>query len=273
MNATQTERTRSRRRKEAEFEPALSDPPPYVGGYCPVTVEFDRETKADAGAVIVCDHLFFRYSRRTDWVINDFSHAFSPGITLIKGASGCGKSTLLRLLAGYLQPASGTIRLPDGRSPRDAHFQRRELGFVFQQLNLLPLASVARNLEMAGALAGLSDAETAERTERWLRLLGLMDFAGRRPASLSGGQQQRAAIARALIKEPPMLLLDEPTSGLDDLNAQVIANTLRQFVVGPRYCVICTHDHRLDFLAHEVLDFNRFLPVEGHLVALARAAE
>jgi ABC-type lipoprotein export system ATPase subunit len=215
----------------------------------------------------------FRYSRKTPWVIRDFSHAFRPGITLIKGASGCGKSTLLRLIAGYLSPENGSIRLPDGRNPRHPDFQRRDLGFVFQQLNLLPLATVARNLQMAGALAGLSDQETAVKTQRWLALLGLREFADRRPASLSGGQQQRAAIARALIKEPSVLLLDEPTSGLDDLNTQVIAGTLRQFVAGPRFCVICTHDHRLDFLAHEVLDFNRFLPVEGHLVALARAAE
>jgi ABC-type multidrug transport system ATPase subunit len=126
---------------------------------------------------------------------------------------------------------------------------------------------------MAGSLAGLSPADTMERTERWLRLLGLKEFADRRPMSLSGGQQQRAAIARALIKEPSVLLLDEPTSGLDDLNTQVISNTLRLFVTGPRICVVCTHDHRLDFIAHEVLDFNRFLPLEGHLVALAGTAE
>lgn len=226
-----------------------------------------------AREAVACSDLSFRYTRKTPWVIREFSHDFRPGITLIKGASGCGKSTLLRLLAGYLEPADGSIELPDGRNPRDPRFQRRELGFVFQQLNLLPLATVARNLEMAGTLAGLSSEDTAEKTQRWLGLLGLREFADRRPASLSGGQQQRAAIARALIKEPIVLLLDEPTSGLDDLNTQVIANTLRQFVTGPRYCVICTHDHRLDFLAHEVLDFNRFLPVEGHLVALARAAE
>jgi ABC-type lipoprotein export system ATPase subunit len=222
---------------------------------------------------LCCHHVSFRYSRKTPWIINDFSHDFAPGITLIKGASGCGKSTLLRLLAGYLKPAQGAIQTPAGRPVRDPDFQRRELGFVFQQLNLLPLASVSRNLEMAGTLAGLSSRDTAERTQRWLNLLGLQEFAQRRPASLSGGQQQRAAIARALIKQPVALLLDEPTSGLDDLNTRVISNTLRQFVAGPCVCVICTHDHRLDYIAHEVLDFNRYLPLEGHLVALAGTAE
>ena len=225
------------------------------------------------GRPLGCERIFFRYSHKTDWIINDFSHPFTPGITLIKGASGCGKSTLLRIMAGYLSPTEGKVLTPSGVSPLDRDYQRKELGFVFQQLNLLPLATVARNLEMAGSLAGLPHEETLERTQRWLALLGLRQFADRRPAALSGGQQQRAAIARALIKEPTVLLLDEPTSGLDDLNTQVICNTLRKFVSGQRVCVICTHDHRLDFIADEVLDFNRFLPLEGHLVALAGTAE
>src|SRR5687768_2806684 len=235
--------------------------------------EFTEVPAKRAGRPLSCEKIFFRYSRKTDWIINDFSHPFAPGITLIKGASGCGKSTLLRILAGYLSASSGQIVTPSGVAPIDRDFQRKELGFVFQQLNLLPLATVARNLEMAGSLAGLPHDETLERTQRWLALLGLRQFADRRPAALSGGQQQRAAIARALIKEPTVLLLDEPTSGLDDLNTQVICNTLRQFITGHRVCVICTHDHRLDFIADEVLDFNRFLPLEGHLVALAGTAE
>jgi ABC-type lipoprotein export system ATPase subunit len=116
-------------------------------------------------------------------------------------------------------------------------------------------------------------AETRERIQIWLKLLGLEEFAHRRPASLSGGQQQRAAIARALVKHPSVILLDEPTSGLDDLNTQVISRALEQFVQKDKICVICTHDHRLDSLAHEVLDFNRFLPLERHLVPLAGAAQ
>jgi ABC-type lipoprotein export system ATPase subunit len=220
-----------------------------------------------------CQGLFFRYALRRPWVIEDFDHVFRPGITMIRGASGCGKSTLLRLLAGYMTPGRGTIRTPLGGDPLDSVFQRRHLGFVFQQLNLLPLATVARNLELAGSLAGLSPLENRTRTNQWLDSLGLSEFAWRRPDSLSGGQQQRAAIARALIKEPAVLLLDEPTSGLDDLNTQVIARALQQYVQGARICVICSHDDRLHSIAHEILDFNRFLPLERHLVALAGAAE
>jgi ABC-type multidrug transport system ATPase subunit len=145
------------------------------------------------------------------------------------------------------------------------------LGSFSSRSTCLPLATLERNLELAGSLGGLSARLTQERTAHWLGLLGLNEFAKRRPQSLSGGQQQRAAIARALIKEPRVLLLDEPTSGLDDLNTQVIIQVLRQYVVGSRICVICSHDSRLHPIAHEILDFNRFLPLERHLVALAGA--
>lgn len=222
--------------------------------------------------VLECQRVAFRYHARAHWIIRDFDHAFPPGISFVKGASGCGKSTLLRLLAGYLVPEEGRIVTPPGMPPTDTAFQRQQLGFVFQQLNLLPLATLERNLELAGSLAGLSPAVTRVRTAHWLKLLGLEEFARRRPQFLSGGQQQRAAIARALIKEPAVLLLDEPTSGLDDLNTQVIIRALEHYVTGGRICVICSHDSRLHPIADEILDFNRFLPLEGHLVALAGAA-
>lgn len=231
------------------------------------------EPMATGSAPLRCENISFRYRRDSRWVIKDFTHTFAPGISMIKGASGCGKSTLLRLLAGYLEPGEGRVITPTGPRASSPAYQRRDLGFVFQQLNLLPLASVRRNLELAGTLAGLSGPVLNQRSHQWFKLLGLEEFAHRKPDSLSGGQQQRAAIARALIKNPTVLLLDEPTSGLDDLNTQVIARTLREYVVAPRICVICSHDSRLTAIAHEVLDFNLFLPLEGHLVALAGAAQ
>jgi len=215
-----------------------------------------------------CLDVSFRYRRDRPWIIADFNYTFHPGVTLIKGASGCGKSTLLRLLAGFLKPARGQIVTPEGCAPANAEFQRRELGFVFQQLNLLPLATVQRNLALAASIAGLPGKAIAENSARWLGLLGLEPYLKRMPHSLSGGQQQRAAIARAMVKEPRVLLLDEPTSGLDDLNARVITRALKQFVTGNRICVISSHDSRLEHLADEVLDFNCFLPLERHLEAL-----
>jgi len=215
---------------------------------------------------ITCEKLGFTYGGAP--VFDAFDATFKPGLTLIKGFSGCGKSTLLKLVAGYLRPTAGRIALP-GSASHGTAFQRRDLGFVFQQLNLLPLASVRRNLALVGAFAGLSLVETNTRMHKYLALLGLEELADRDPGSLSGGQQQRAAIARALIKEPTVFLLDEPTSGLDDLNCRVIMNLLGAHLPPGCICLIATHDQRLNTLPHESLDFNRFLPVERHLVSLA----
>lgn len=215
-----------------------------------------------------CEGIYYRYGRKLDWVLNDFSHTFKPGVHLIKGYSGCGKSTLLRILGGYLTPADGKVQVSGYPKP-NRKFQREALGFVFQQLNLLPLATIERNLQLAGALAGIPAARRKENVARFLDELGLGDFVKRLPGSMSGGQQQRATIARALIKEPEVLLLDEPTSGLDDLNTEVIIKVLEKFIKGgDRVAVICTHDQRLDKIADEILDFNKFLPVERHLEAL-----
>lgn len=221
-----------------------------------------------SGDAITCTGLGFAYARRQA-VLAAFSASFGPGLTLVKGFSGCGKSTLLKLIAGYLLPTTGSIRLPGGFAPTDRAFQRDRLGFVFQQLNLLPLASLQRNLELVGTLAGLPRGVVRDRTRHYLERLGLAAFADRLPATLSGGQQQRAAIARALVKEPTVLLLDEPTSGLDDLNCRVIMKLLERHLPPGCVCLVATHDRRLEELPHEGLDFNRFLPVERHLVALA----
>ncbi|MGJ8656188.1 MAG: ATP-binding cassette domain-containing protein [Akkermansiaceae bacterium] len=219
--------------------------------------------------MLSCNNIYYRYARRAPWILEDFSHEFDPGVHLIKGFSGCGKSTLLRVIGGYLKQQRGKIQIEGYRS-NNYKFRKKDLGFVFQQLNLLPLANISRNLNLAAALAGIPKRERDANTDKYLSLLGLGEFKKRLPKSMSGGQQQRASIARALIKEPKVLLLDEPTSGLDDLNTEVIINVLNEFVNGgERIAIICTHDSRLDKVAHDILDFNRFLPMEGHLEALA----
>jgi len=219
--------------------------------------------------MISCKNIYYRYGRKAPWVLDDFSHTFASGIHLIKGYSGCGKSTLLRIIGGYLRQQRGQIEI-DGYANNGRKFRKEDLGFVFQQLNLLPLASVQRNLHLSAALAGIPKQKREENAAYFLKRLGLEDFTKRLPKSMSGGQQQRATIARALIKEPEVLLLDEPTSGLDDLNTEVILKVLSDFVTeGKRIAIICTHDTRLDRIAHDIVDFNRFLPLEGHLEALA----
>jgi len=209
-------------------------------------------------------NLSFRYSRSAQRVFDELQMTIDPGITLAKGFSGCGKSTLLRLAAGILKPDAGRVITTSPHKVGSPAYLRREVGIVFQQLNLLPLASVRRNITLAVEMAGCDTGEV----DALIEILGLADFADTRPTRLSGGQQQRAAIARALAKRPRILLLDEPTSGLDDLNTRVIINAIRSTLVDDAVCMIATHDKRLDSLANEILDFNTFLPVEEHLKAL-----
>lgn len=209
--------------------------------------------------------LGFTYPGSIHAIFEDLDLVLEPGVTLAKGFSGCGKSTLLRLVAGLMRPKSGSIRTSSPHRVGSSAYLRWDVGFVFQQLNLLPLASVRRNIRIAVEMAGGKQSEV----DRWIAKLGLEGYAKETPAKLSGGQQQRAAIARALAKKPSILLLDEPTSGLDDLNTQVILGAIRNDLPADAVCLIATHDTRLDAIADDSLDFNTFLPVEEHLQALA----
>lgn len=217
---------------------------------------------------IICKSLSYAYKTGTH-VLEDFSAEMHQGTTLLVGYSGCGKSTLLKLIAGFLTPTSGQVLL-DGKRPGSKQVCRESIGFVFQQLNLLPLSTVRQNLLLSATLSNLSAKEIEESVTSLSIALGLQDLLNSRPMELSGGQQQRAAIARALIKKPKYLLLDEPTSGLDDLNTQVITTQLASYAAAGGTCIIATHDTRLDILKHARINFNCFLPVERHLQAVAK---
>ncbi len=131
------------------------------------------------------------------------------------GPSGSGKSTTLNILAGLVDPDRGTV-VADGE-PEDG---RARFGYVFQQPRLLNWKTAWGNLEFALSAYRLSGGEVRLRTDRYLRLVGLEDFADEYPLQLSGGMRQRLAIARALVIEPAVLLMDEPFSGLDELTAR-----------------------------------------------------
>lgn len=132
-------------------------------------------------------------------------------IVAVVGGSGCGKSTLLRLIAGLDQPSEGSVRVDDDpiRAPHPA------VGLVFQEPRLLPWLSVAENVGFA--LAGIAAEERRRRVAEILQRVGLAAHAGDWPRELSGGMAQRAALARALVARPRVLLLDEPFSALDAL--------------------------------------------------------
>jgi putative ABC transport system ATP-binding protein len=153
----------------------------------------------------------------------------------VVGESGSGKSTLLNIVAGLERPDAGSVSL-DGRAldygddTALALWRRRHVGFVFQAFHLLPYLSVADNVALPLALTGVASAERAHRVEEALAAVGLADLAARRPGSLSGGEMQRAAIARALVHRPALVLADEPTGNLDAANAEVVLACLADAV-------------------------------------------
>lgn len=169
----------------------------------------------------------------------------------LTGPSGSGKSTILNL-AGLIDTAdSGDIELNgqciDTLSENQRTLLRRDaLGFVFQSFNLIPVMTVAENVDYPLFLTGVPAAERRERVAAQLAAVGLSDHAHHRPDALSGGQRQRVAIARALIKRPKLVIADEPTASLDSHTADQVLDLMRErgHAEGAAF-VIATHDSRL----------------------------
>ena len=181
-------------------------------------------------------------------------------MTLLVGPSGCGKTTMLSVIAGLLNRNGGELNVL-GRdlsqlSGSDAVvFRRRNLGFVFQQFNLLPSLTAAENAAVPLLAAGVKKKEAVDRAGALLDELGLGPRARAFPNQLSGGQQQRVALARALVHDPRLVVCDEPTSALDHETGQVVMDLLSRIAVKPgRAVVVVTHDNRVfdfaDRIAH-----------------------
>ncbi len=149
----------------------------------------------------------------------------------IMGPSGCGKSTLLQILGVLDAPTSGSLRI-DGDDPfklnetEQARFRNQKIGFVFQDHHLLPQWSVLENTLLPSLALGKPDRKTIERAESLLDRVGLSDRRTHLPSQLSGGERGRAAIARALLLKPGLVLADEPTGNLDELSAQKVTELL-----------------------------------------------
>jgi len=145
----------------------------------------------------------------------------------IVGESGSGKSTLLHIVAGLDRPDAGEVLVDSkpldyGDDESLALWRRRAVGFVFQAFHLLPYLGVGDNVALPLALLGVAAAEREPRVREALAAVGLEGFGARRPGSLSGGEMQRAAIARALVHRPALVLADEPTGNLDEANAAAV---------------------------------------------------
>ncbi len=189
----------------------------------------------------------------------------------IMGASGSGKSTLMNILGCLDVPTEGTYRL-DGidvaRLGDDelAKIRNRKIGFVFQSFNLIPRTTALHNVEMPLIYSGA--AHRRERSVAALTSVGLADRATHSPTELSGGQQQRAAIARALVTDPAILLADEPTGNLDSASSVEIMKLLTRLnIEQQRTIVLITHEPDVATFARRVVDLR-----DGQIVSDRRTA-
>jgi putative ABC transport system ATP-binding protein len=208
-------------------------------------------------------------------VLHGLSLDIEPGeFVSIMGPSGSGKTTLLNLIAGLDTATSGELEVAGRRIDKLSRgelpaWRARNIGFVFQFYNLLPVLSAARNVEVPLLLTRLTSAQRRERVATALQLVGLADRAEHKPSELSGGQQQRVSIARALVADPSLFVCDEPTGDLDRDSAEGILQLLQMLNRDQgKTIVMVTHDPLAADHASRIVHMDK-----GRLVdSVARAA-
>jgi len=216
---------------------------------------------------------FQRDTQKID-VFTDLSLDIDAGsFTALMGPSGSGKSTLLNLIAGLDKPTRGTVRVGGAEvsamsSGQLATWRARNIGFVFQSFNLLPVLTAYQNIELPLLLTNLSGKDRAERVRIALDVVGLSDRADHYPRQLSGGQEQRTAIARAIVADPTVMLLDEPTGQLDAKSSQEVLTLLQRLNNEfNKTIVIVTHDAHAADRAKSVLHLEKGDLIEKVAVA------
>jgi putative ABC transport system ATP-binding protein len=172
-------------------------------------------------------------------------------LTMLVGPSGCGKTTLISIIAGILGPTTGEVETCGKplRRMSDAEkvaFRRSNIGFIFQQYNLLPALTAAENAAIPLVATGMPIARAAASAAAILDRIGMGAHLGKLPNQLSGGQQQRVAIARALVHAPRLIVCDEPTAALDADSGQTVLEILKDASLAPdRAVIVVTHDPRI----------------------------
>ncbi len=231
-------------------------------------------------AAIECRYLKMEFgaagARQT--VLRGVNLTAEPGrLTMIAGPSGCGKSTLLSILGGLLTPTGGEA-IVFGRAlsmmmPRErAAYRRSDVGFIFQQYNLVPALTAAENAAAALIIGGEKREAALARAREALATLGLGDHCEKYPRQLSGGQQQRVAIARALVHAPRLIICDEPTAALDSSTGEAVMEILGGIARDPsRVVVIVTHDTRIFDYADQLIELEDGLVIRDERLT-ARAA-
>ncbi len=179
----------------------------------------------------------------------------------VVGQTGSGKSSLLRLLNGELKPTSGQVWI-DGQDvaqmrPRDIPPLRRKLGVVFQDFRLLPDRTVEENIAFALRVVGIHGKELRQRTFEALECVGLMNKGKMYPHQISGGEQQRAAVARAIVNRPKLLIADEPTGNLDPETSRGIMELLGRINDAGTTVLVATHDQQIvDVMRRRVVELS-----------------
>lgn len=184
------------------------------------------------------------------------------------GPSGSGKTTLLSIAGGLLSPTEGRV-VVGGRditdlSPRErTTFRQDVVGFVFQTVNLVPFLTARENLTVVSELTGQRGKDVRERADRLLEELHLSDRADNLATKLSGGERQRVAVARALMRDPALVLIDEPTSSLDTKLGEEVMELIRTEIKGRGVAaIVVTHDTRMTRSADRTVEI-----VDGRLDA------
>jgi len=175
---------------------------------------------------------------------------------VVTGPSGSGKTTLLMMIAAMLRPTGGAVRFDEqdlyAMSVRDrARFRADNIGFVFQMFHLVPYLNVLDNVLLARGISGRNG--TKGRAEQLLQQLGLQHRLTHRPGELSAGEKQRAAIARAMLNQPKLILADEPTGNLDPENARSVLAHLEDFQQQGGTVIVATHGlEAIDFATRTI---------------------
>ncbi|MCG3197989.1 MAG: ABC transporter ATP-binding protein [Candidatus Omnitrophica bacterium] len=201
------------------------------------------------------------------WALNEVSveipaHEF----VVVRGPSGCGKTTLLLAVGGMLRPSVGKVWV-DGVDlyamsiSERASFRADKIGFVFQMFHLIPYLSVWENVVMG--LPSRKGGGLRAQAEEWLTRLGLSHRVGHKPSELSAGERQRTAVARALIKNPQLVLADEPTGNLDPENAHQVFQALSEYHRQGGMVLLVTHGAEAETYASRVVRLQKGRIVES----------
>ena len=202
----------------------------------------------------------FLAGQQTIRVLHGIDLDVAPGeLTYLVGESGSGKTTLISIMCGILWPTEGSVEVFGtpiyGLSDDDlVRFRLENIGFIFQQYNLIPAIDAASNAAVPLIARGMDRREARERAVAMMEKLNIANQADKLPNQLSGGQQQRVAIARALVHEPRLVVCDEPTAALDATSGRRVMDLLRAVALAEdRACIIVTHDNRIFDLADRIL--------------------